>query len=88
MSSVYTPRQPFSETSSNALDRASYPASSQEDVSSRLLQDEELGFPDDEQPEPWVESPHEEGSDRSEALTPLDETLERIGMGRYQKTLL
>lgn len=69
-----------------------------EDASARvgLLQDEEGTSSADERlgavPK-RVESPDEEDDNDDQrtgdgGMTPLDETLELIGMGRYQKTLL
>lgn len=75
-------------------------SSGNEDASARvgLLQDEEGTSSADDRPRAApkrVESPDEDSEDEDEdertgggGMTPLDETLELIGMGRYQKTLL
>lgn len=70
-------------------------SSDHEDAGARvgLLQDEEGTNSADERlgtAPKRVESPDEEEEERTGdgGMTPLDETLELIGMGRYQKTLL
>lgn len=62
------------------LSSDAFPFPSPEDATARLLAEDSGG----------AEGEDEDGADESAwaGLSPLDETLEKIGMGRYQKSLL
>jgi hypothetical protein len=86
LSEAYPPRSQHAPSFSNHNEDASAQVGLLQDEEATSSADERLGAAPKR-----VDSPDEDDDEErtgAGGMTPLDETLELIGMGRYQKTLL